>query len=73
MLNLLLPLEGTSMTYCPRCKSKLFPADEESIRLINVCSGCISYSKPLQQQYAEAVAKNKQKRNFNMKQKVKRL
>lgn len=29
--------------YCPRCKSRLYPADEESMNAVGVCSYCTTY------------------------------
>ena len=49
--------------YCPRCKSKLYPIDDESMNLVNVCSYCSSTNKELKEKFlAILAAKRKVKR-----------
>ncbi len=31
------------MSYCPKCKSLLYPADEKYIVKVGVCSGCVTW------------------------------
>jgi transcription initiation factor TFIIIB Brf1 subunit/transcription initiation factor TFIIB len=31
--------------YCPRCGSRLYPADEEYMLVCGVCSGCVTWDK----------------------------
>ena len=33
------------MGYCPKCRSLLYPGDQESMDLVGVCSGCVTYDK----------------------------
>lgn len=40
--------------YCPKCKSRLYPDDEKSMRYAGVCSGCVSFDSTLGKIYREA-------------------
>ena len=31
--------------YCPKCKSRLYPADDEPMKKYGVCSFCVTYNK----------------------------
>lgn len=33
------------MKYCPKCKSKLYPADEKHIEKYGICSYCTTFWK----------------------------
>lgn len=51
--------------YCPKCKSRLFPGDQESISLVGVCSYCTTWDKRFRealQAKKEELAKTKKKR-----------
>lgn len=51
------------MAYCPKCKSLLYPQDEQYMSAVGVCSYCVTYDntpdKRYQAAYAVAVAKEK--------------
>lgn len=32
--------------YCPKCGSRLYPADEEYMQVVGVCGDCVSFDKP---------------------------
>lgn len=54
--------------YCPKCKSKLFPEDDNYIKVTGVCSYCVTYSKNGNLQltytnYMQAQAQPKGKKN----------
>jgi hypothetical protein len=40
--------------YCPKCGSRLYPADEEYIEKAGVCSDCVTWDKTPDQRYKKA-------------------
>lgn len=52
--------------YCPNCHSKLYPVDEESMQLVNVCSYCTTNIS----KYREALANKKGKGKNARKTKI---
>jgi DNA-directed RNA polymerase subunit M/transcription elongation factor TFIIS len=53
-------------TYCPKCKSRLYPGDEDYMDAVNVCSGCVSYGsadlKKRYNAYMDRITKAKKKK-----------
>lgn len=45
--------------YCPRCKSRLYPVDDESMNLVNACSYCSNTNKELKEKFLAAKRKVK--------------
>ena len=37
--------------YCPKCRSRLFPADEEYMKAAGVCGDCVAYDKSPDHRY----------------------
>lgn len=54
------------MKYCPRCKSRLFPIDEDYIREHGKCSYCCTY--PAVKRYMNMVKEGDKKRDSEKKE-----
>ena len=54
-------------SYCPKCKSKLYPDDEEPMEAVGVCGGCVSYDntpdKRLQKKLEEYKSKKAKRKD----------
>jgi hypothetical protein len=42
------------MTYCPKCKSRIFPGDEEYLNVAGVCSYCVTYDRTPDKRFFKA-------------------
>jgi hypothetical protein len=52
--------------YCPKCKSKLYPADTEYMRHYGICSYCYTFGGKISEEDANAL-RNREKQAFEKK------
>lgn len=48
--------------YCPKCGSRLYPGDTESMEIVGVCSSCVCYDRTPDKRLQKALEEGKAKR-----------
>lgn len=48
-------------SHCPKCKSRLYPGDDDAMRWAGVCSNCVSYDHTEDHRYQAAYRAGKAK------------